>query len=172
MLNCFDYPTVIFAISLLTFWGLAWVGATLRRNCPELRDSIHDDFTFILGAALTLLGLIIGFTFSMAVSRYDQRKNDEEQEANAIGTEYLRAHLLPSGDAAKVQGLLRNYVDQRLLNYMSRNEAELKQINARTARLQNEMWSVVAATAEAQPTPMVALVVSGMNDVLNSQGYT
>jgi len=172
MLNCFDYPTVIFAISLLTFWGLAWVGATLRRNCPELRDSIHDDFTFILGAALTLLGLIIGFTFSMAVSRYDQRKNDEEQEANAIGTEYLRAHLLPAGDAAKVQGLLRNYVDQRLLNYMSRNEAELKQINARTARLQNEMWSVVAATAEAQPTPMVALVVSGMNDVLNSQGYT
>src|ERR1700719_35643 len=104
MLNWFDYPTVIFAISLLALWGLAWVGAMVRRNHPELRDAIHDDFTFILGAALTLLGLIIGFTFSMAVSRYDQRKNYEEQEANAIGTEYLRAHLLPGGDAAKVRG--------------------------------------------------------------------
>ncbi len=43
-----------------------------------------------------LLGLIIGFSFSMAISRYDQRKNYEEAEANAIGTEYVRADLLPA----------------------------------------------------------------------------
>jgi len=138
----------------------------------ELREALRDDFTFILGAALTLLGLIIGFTFSMAVSRYDQRKNYEEQEANAIGTEYLRANLLPAGDAAKVRALLRNYLDQRLLNFNSRNEVDLKQIDAETARLQNEMWSAVVKPAEAQPTPLAALILSGMNDVLNSQGYT
>ena len=90
----------------------------VRRNYRELRDATHDDFTFILGAVLALLGLIIGFTFSMAVSRHDQRKNYEEQEANAIETEYLRAHLLPAGDAAKVQGLVRNYLYQQLLNYV------------------------------------------------------
>ena len=138
----------------------------------EVREALHDDFTFILGAALTLLGLIIGFTFSMAVSRYDQRKNCEEQEANAIGTEYLRASLLSAADAAKLRGSLRNYLDQRLLNYKAGNEVELKQIDAQTARLQNEMWSAVVTHAEAQPTPLAALVVSGMNDVLNSQGYT
>jgi len=98
----------------------------------EVREALHDDFTFILGAALTLLGLIIGFTFSMAVSRYDQRKNCEEQEANAIGTEYLRASLLSAADAAKLRGLLRNYLDQRLLNYKAGNEVELKQIDAQT----------------------------------------
>jgi hypothetical protein len=108
----------------------------------------------------------------MAVSRYDQRKNYEEQEANAIGTEYLRANLLPAGDAAKVRALLRNYLDQRLLNFNSRNEVDLKQIDAETARLQNEMWSAVVKPAEAQPTPLAALILSGMNDVLNSQGYT
>ena len=58
----------------------------------------------VLAATLTLLGLIIGFSFSMAISRYDQRKNYEEAEANAIGTEYVRADLLPAADAAIDQG--------------------------------------------------------------------
>jgi hypothetical protein len=57
---------------------------------------------------LTLLGLLIGPRFSMAASRYDQRKNFEEAEANAIGTEYLRADLLPAADGAKVKDLPRN----------------------------------------------------------------
>jgi hypothetical protein len=57
-----------------------------------------------------LLGLIIGFSFSMATSRYDQRKNYEEAEANAIGTEYVRADLLPAADAATVRTLLRKYL--------------------------------------------------------------
>ena len=57
------------------------------------------------------MGLLIGFTFSMAVSRYDQRKNHEEAEANAIGTEYVRADLLPIADAARARDLLRNYLD-------------------------------------------------------------
>ena len=171
MFELFDYPTIICFSSLLAFWSLAWIGTMFWQRHRELREALHDDLTFILGAALTLLGLIIGFTFSMAVSRYDQRKSYEEQEANAIGTECLRANLLPAGDAAKVRGLLRNYLHQRLLNYKARNDVELKQIDAQTARLQNEMWSAVVTRAEAQPTPIAALVVSGMNDVLNSQGY-
>jgi hypothetical protein len=172
LFGLFDYPSAIFVISLLAFWSLAWIGVMFWERYRELREALRDDFTFILGAALTLLGLIIGFTFSMAVSRYDQRKNYEEQEANAIGTEYLRANLLPAGDAAKVRALLRNYLDQRLLNFNSRNEVDLKQIDAETARLQNEMWAAVVKLAEAQPTPLAALILSGMNDVLNSQGYT
>jgi hypothetical protein len=121
---------------------------------------------------LTLLGLIIGFSFSMAVSRYDQRKNYEAEEANAIGTEYVRAGLLPAADAARVRELLRSYVDQRILFYTTRNVRRLGQINARTAQLQTDLWSTVQAPAAAQPTFTVGLAVSGMNDVLNSQSYT
>jgi hypothetical protein len=58
------------------------------------------------------------------------------------------------------------------LFYQTRNERQLRQVNADTAQLQAEMWSAVQAPALAQPTPVMALVVSGMNDVLNSQGYT
>ena len=67
----------------------------------SLREEERADFGVVLSATLTLLGLLIGFSFSMAVSRYDQRKNLEEAEANAIGTEYVRADLLPTGDATK-----------------------------------------------------------------------
>jgi hypothetical protein len=121
---------------------------------------------------LTLLALIIGFSFSMAVSRYDQRKNYEEEEANAIGTEYVRADLLPTADAARVRQLLTQYLDQRLLFYTIRDAQRLETVDSQTAKLQTEMWVTVQGAATARPTPLVALVVSGMNDVLNRQGYT
>jgi hypothetical protein len=79
----------------------------------------------ILSATLTLLGLLIGFTFSTAISRYNQRKNDEQEEANAIGTEYVRADLLRSADAAKVRALLRSYTDQRILFYETGDRQKL-----------------------------------------------
>jgi hypothetical protein len=133
---------------------------------------VSHDFEIILASTLTLLGLIIGFTFSMATNRYDQRKNYEEAEANAIGTEYIRADLLSASEAASVRKLLIEYLDQRILYYQTHGARDLKEINARTARLQTELWSAVQVPAAAQQTPVLALVLSGMNDVLNSQGYT
>lgn len=108
----------------------------------------------------------------MAISRYDQRKGYEEAEANAIGTEYVRADLLAVADAEKLHVLLRNYLDQRILFYKSHDNPPLQQeINTRTVQIQADLWSAVRGPAAAQPTPIVALVVSGMNDVLNAQGY-
>lgn len=107
----------------------------------------------------------------MAVSRYDQRKNLEEEEANAIGTEYLRAQLLPPSDAAHVRDLLKAYLQQRILYYQVRSPSRLLQINTVTSELQAEMWTAVAHVALTQPGPTTMLEVSGMNDVLNSQGY-
>ncbi len=167
-----QYPLLVFVLSFVALWGSAWIGWWFRRRQGTLDAELREDFGFILAATLTLLGLIIGFSFSMATSRYDQRKNYEEAEANAIGTEYVRADLLPPADAATVRTLLRNYLDERVLFYMAHNQQELQQINARTTQLQTELWSAVRAPAAAQPTQIVALAVSGMNDVLNSQGYT
>src|SRR5215813_1861526 len=171
---CMDvtiYPVLVFVLS---FFGLAlsaWIGVLFSRN-RGVEAQVREDFGIVLGATLTLLGLIVGFTFSMALNRYDQRKNYEEEEANAIGTEYLRAGLLPAADAAKVRSLLLNYLDQRILFYETRDEQQLSKIDAQTAKLQAELWSAVQAPAAAQPNQVVALAVSGMNDVLNSQGYT
>ena len=162
---------MVFLLSFIALWGAARIGWSFHRK-RALDEETREDFGFILAATLTLLGLIIGFSFSMATSRYDQRKNYEEAEANAIGTEYVRAALLPDRDAARVRMLLRNYLNQRTLFYMAGNEQELHEINARTAQLQTELWAAVRVSAAAQPTPIVSLAVAGMNDVLNSQGYT
>jgi hypothetical protein len=172
MNNATDYPLLVFVLSLFGLSLSALIGASFLMKQRKLEKEVREDYGVILAATLTLLGLIIGFTFSMAVSRYDQRKSYEAAEANAIGTEYVRADLLPASDAAKVHALLRKYVDQRVLFYMVRDREQVRQINIRTAQLQTELWSAVLATAAAQPTATVALAVSGMNDVLNSQGYT
>lgn len=172
MLNPFDHPLLIFLFSLALFWAAARFSAGTREKKQDLKEEIRTDLPFVMGATLTLLALIIGFVFSMAVSRYDQRKNYEADEANAIGTEYLRANLLPDPDTARVRQLLRSYLEQRILYYKSRNEKQVRKINAEVARLQNEMWSAVAASAAARPTSVTALILAGMNDVLNSQAYT
>jgi hypothetical protein len=165
-------PGAVLVLSFLALALASWVGSSVLAGHGKLEEGVRDRYSVIVAATLTLLGLIIGFSFSMAVSRYDQRKNLEEGEANAIGTEYLRADLLPVADAAKVRDLLKAYLDQRVLFYSERDEQQLRQVDARTARLQNELWAVVRSAAGAQPTPVLALVAAGMNDVLNSQGYT
>jgi len=172
MSSLINFPPLVFVTSLVVLWLSADLGNLIGRKLRPLKDDAREDFSVVQAATLTLLALLIGFAFSMAVSRYDQRKNYEEEEANAIGTEYVRADLLPATEAAKVRGLLRNYLDQRVLFYSVRDESELGGINASTAQLQTELWSTVQAPALASPSPVVALAVSGMNDVLNSQGYT
>ena len=167
-----NYPLLVFVTALIVLWLATRAGVGAAKKWRTQEDDAHDGFDVVRGATLTMLGLIIGFSFSMAISRYDQRKTYEEAEANAIGTEYLRADLLPSEDAKQVRALLRDYLDQRMLFYTTRDEQALRQVDARTAQLQAGLWSAVRAPAEAQPTPIIALAVAGMNDVLNSQGYT
>ena len=165
-----NHPLPVLAIALVVQSLSAYIGYFFRKR--RIISVEIGDFGTTLPAILTLLALIIGFSFSMAVSRYDQRKNLEEAEANAIGTEYLRASFLPAADAARVRDLLVRYTDQRLLFYRVRDEAQLSQIDAETATLQDSLWSAVVEPTAAQRDPVAALVIAGMNDVLNSQGYT
>jgi len=168
-----DYPLLLlFPLSFAAMAVAAWLGGWFAARRDSLASEYREDFNVIQTATLTLLGLIIGFTFSMALSRYDQRKNLEEEEANAIGTAYLRVDLLPAADATKLRGLLKQYLGERVRYYMIRDGRELDAINARTATLQNDMWAAVRAPAVAQPTPISGLAVASINDVINSQGYT
>jgi hypothetical protein len=167
-----DAPLMIFLISFVTLVLFSQLGARVIGRHVDHSKEAREDFDIVLAASLTLLGLIIGFAFSMSVNRYEQRKNYEEEEANAIGTEYVRAGLLAAPDTAKVRALLRSYLDERILFYDSRDAGQLRQINARTNELQTQLWSTIENAAAERQTPIVALAVSGMNDVLNSQSYT
>jgi len=170
--SVWNRPLLVFAISLVVLWMSTHRGAYYEKKRRPLKSGEQEAFKVILGATLSLLGLIVAFSFSMAVSRYDERKHYEEEEANAIGTEFLRAELLPAATAEKTKRLLREYLDQRILFYESQSEDELARIDGKTAQLQREMWSAVQSVASVQPTPVTAVASIGMNDVLNTQGYT
>jgi hypothetical protein len=171
MVDLIRYPSVVFLGTGLALWLAGRLGLRLSRRYP-LDDEMRQDFSLVQGAALTLLGLITAFSFSMASGRYDQRKNLEAAEANAIGTEYIRASLLPPADAARLRSLLKAYIDERLLYFEAFTEDSTGSVNARATGLQQQLWAAVLGPAAATPTPVVALVVSGMSEVLNAQAYT
>lgn len=166
-----DHPILV----LLVAWAVLWVstaaGAMLRRARGAFDAQTREDFNIVQGATLTLLGLIIGFSFSMATSRYDQRKTLEEGEANAIGTAYARADLYGPGGSA-IKAMLRDYTTLRVRYYSTPPEADLRDLEARTADLQDDLWAASVKLATAQPSPLSALAVASVNDVVNAQGYT
>lgn len=170
--NLSNYPVLLFAAVFVSLWLAALSGSWLRSRAHGKNDEQNEDLNIILGATLTLLALMIGFSVSMASSRYDQRKSLEESEANAIGTAMLRADLLPPAEAANVRKILGAYLDQRILFYINREGAEQAAIDQATRHLQTDLWTAVREPAALQPTPVAALVLAGVNDVINSQGYT
>jgi hypothetical protein len=167
----FDSPVVVFVVALTLQAIAAFAGDLLRKRADSFRQGERHDFNTVQAATLTLLALIIGFSFSMAVTRYDQRKTLEEAEANAIGTEYLRADLLPEDSGSHTRELLKRYLDLRIAFYQEGDGSLAAKIKQQTATMQGELWWSVRPAAASQPTPTMALVVSGMNDVINAQGY-
>jgi hypothetical protein len=165
------FPLVVFVVSFLGLWLSVRLGRFLRSRHP-LTEEERSDFTIVESASLTLLGLIIGFSFSMATSRYDLRKKCEAEEANAIGTAYVRASLLPAADAESMRTLLRKYLALRIQFYELRDRNRLERLDRDTEALQAEIWSTVTGTAQREPTFITTFVASSINDVLNDQGYT
>ncbi len=171
-MNLMNYPTVLAILTAILLSTAALLGSRLRRLRKSDDDLDKDEFGVVLGATLTLLGLLIGFSFSMAISRYDQRKDYEEEEANAIGTEYLRADLLPDVARSTVQAQLVEYLDLRIRRYQAHASQDVTELAAKTTQLQNDMWNTVRNVAMTMRDPVSATVVTGMNDVINRQGYT
>ena len=170
-IELFDRPLLLAIVGFAVMWLAGIGGARLRRHRKTVEENFRQELNVILTAALTMLGVLVGFTFSMAASRYDLRKSYEEAEANAIGTEYLRLEMLSPEQTQQAHSLLRRYLDQRILFYLERRPDQLDRINRDTARLQSELWESVRAPAELRQTNIAALIASGMNDVINMQGW-
>lgn len=148
-----------------------WFGHSALSRFRSKDTETSEDLGIIQTATLTLLALIIGFTFSMAIDRHDQREVFEEGEANAIGTQYLRADFLPPQVSAATKDLLLQYIDQRILFYSKQSPEKVREIRSKTDQLQTALWNEILPTVRTQNSPVMVLVASGMNDVLNAQGY-
>ena len=125
--------------------------------------------TVLEGALLTLFGLLIGFTFSMAVSRYDTRKSLVLTEANAIGTTWLRTALLTEPTRSEEQSLLRQYVQQRCRSSLRAGHDRAADGDSlkRSYDLQARMWAVASITLRIIRTVTTSLFLSTLNDSID-----
>jgi len=163
-----EWMTLIaLCVSLFGFAELGYrIGLGLHRTKDDARRS---QIGGVQGAALGLLGLLLGFTFSMAANRYDTRREMVLKEANSIGTTWLRADLLPEGHRMAVKALLRDYVDVRIqYGAQSRDPAMLAEGLRRSADLETQLWSRATAAAAYAPTPITATFISALNDMIDT----
>jgi hypothetical protein len=157
---------------LLAFFLMVSIAAGYRiglRHQTGMSDADRSQIFAIQGSLLGLLALLLGFTFAMTVSRFDTRKQLVLDEANAIGTAYLRTRLLPEPFAAHAARLLRNYVDVRLKFYSAGvDQLKLNSVNDETERIQSALWSNAEAAAKsdirAVPT---GLFIESLNEVID-----
>jgi len=169
-MNLTDIPILVLIVSFVVLFFATELGDLIRSRVHPITDEERSDFAVVLGATLTLLGLLIGFSFSMAVGSYDLRRSYEQAEASAISTEFMRADLLDPQDAARVRDLLKQYVGVRVQFYTTHGNQHMAKVNADTEDLQSQLWSVVRAGVTANPNPVTALVISGLGDISNAQG--
>jgi hypothetical protein len=143
-----------------------------RKSRARTDDLSRSQAVTIQAAILGLLGLLLGFTFAMAVARFDSRKQLVVAEANAIGTAYLRARLLPEPERTEVVKLLRQYIDARLeTTRLGPDLPSAKELEVRVAGLQELLWSqAIAATERDRRAVSTGLFVQSLNEVIDIAG--
>lgn len=122
----------------------------------------------MVGSILGLLAFLLAFTFGLAAARFEARRQTVLEEANAIGTTYLRARLLPDPERTESAKLLREYVDVRLPDSRQKNTSQaITQAITRSEELQEQLWSQAIAAAEKKPTVVTGLFVQSLNEVID-----
>jgi hypothetical protein len=161
---------LIFLISIGALFLFTELGFHLgRRAASTTSDHARSQVGTIQGALLGLLALLLGFTFAMAMSRFEVRKQLILDEANAIGTTFLRTQLLPEPQRREIADLLRRYVRVRLEFYEAGTDnKKLDAVNNATAKLQAQLWSAGAALGEKDPRAVTfGLFLQSLNEVID-----
>jgi hypothetical protein len=159
---------VIFALSLLVILGTGELSYLFGQRAARKGQG---NVSVMESAALGLLALIIGFTFAMALTRFDNRRDAVLEEANAIGTTALRARLLPVPHNKEIISLLRDYVQIRLdLTRKPVSQEELRAALVRSNEIQEKLWQQARAMA-TKDTGMVptGLFIQALNDMIDDQ---
>lgn len=161
---------ILFGVSIVLFLLIFEVGYRIgRKRRTSIDEATTAWVTVIYSAILAMLGLLLGFSYAMAQQRFEVRRQLVVEEANAIETTYLRAQWLPEPYRGDVSKLLREYVDVRLpKDFESRNMEELVQrMSVLSERLLDQLWLQALDVAKKNPTPVVALFLSALNETID-----
>jgi hypothetical protein len=155
------FPGMVLCVEIGRFLG--------RKSHAEDAEGTRAGVGAVEGAIFGLLGLLIAFTFSGAYSRFEARRQLIVQEANNIGTAWLRLDLLPAAAQPALRDLFRQYVDSRLAAYrMVPNMAAANSELARAARMQGDIWTqAVAACRSSEGQSSTMLLLPALNQMFD-----
>ena len=146
-------PGWLIAIAL---FGLLWFGSRLGSRL-RLRLNILSEAPYATSAAVSLLALMIGFTFSMALNRYDTRRELVIEEAAAIGALWQRVPLVPQPGQAEMAALTRDYANQRLSYFtFDIDQTSLLRADEAADDITQRLWQIVRDTSQANEVPLIA----------------
>jgi hypothetical protein len=148
-------------VLLLAYQGGLALGTVWERRRP---DKAEGSVGALSGATLALLGFLLAFVVNAGVNNFTARREAVLNEANAIGTTWLRAGYLPDPYAAESRQLLREYVDQRVAAV---DPTQTAQAIARSEEIQQELWTRAESLAKTSPSPTLALYIAALNEVID-----
>jgi len=158
----------IFLISLAITFLSVTIGLRLgKRAQRHLKEGETIRPGPLVAASLSLLAFMMAIVFGVVEYRFSSLKHVVLDEANAIGTTYLRADLLPTDDRAVIRELLRDYVDLRIEAAQNDDDQQIEQAIHRSEELHNRLWSRTVVIATQAPTPVSALFVQSVNEMID-----
>ena len=161
---------IIAFLLLVLLLAMNEAGFRLGRHAESrTSEKTKSEISVVAGSIVGVLGLLLGFTMSMAVARFEARRQLVLEEANAIGTSYLRTQHLPAPDGPEIASLLSDYVNLRL-EYARADQDfdQLQTARRQTARVQKEFWVRAVAYAQKDPNPVRAgLILISLNQVID-----
>jgi len=170
----YNQSSVLIVSGLFIFMLLAMeIGFRSGRRQQASATEATTQANAVLASMLGLLALLLAFTFSAALQRYDDRSQTVVAEANAIGTAYLRAQLLPGGMQDEVQALLRQYLDVRIQEgRVDSTEPELHESLLHQAKLMEaQLWNHAVRAAELDGSVVTSgFFIQSLNELIDTSG--
>jgi hypothetical protein len=166
-LSSLELALILFAIMLAATLAGWWAGHLLRRH----RDTLREPLGIVQGALLGLVALVLALGLTMAVGRYDARRTAVVDEANAIGTTYLRAQTLQEPQRSRSLELLRDYTDEAIeYSETVPGSSEQRAAIARAERIQRGLWRLAGEALAARPTDSAPrLYVETLNETIDME---
>jgi len=162
---------IFFGIFLLFLCSAYFGKLCFKRTGAE--DKITDDEAkIILGAILSLLGLMTGFVLSISISGYDDRQLTEEKEVIAIGNAAKRVDLLNIESHDEINKLLKQYLDKRIDFFQTGVGRQSRELRLDAIKIQTKIWDIAKVEAIANPNPIHASVLASISDLYSSQQNT
>jgi hypothetical protein len=169
----YGYPSAAIALAILALTTIAMETGFRagRRAAPRTGESARSQVQAMQASLLGVLALMLGFTFSIALERFNSRSEALVHEANAIGTAYLRSALLPEGLRAEAGTFFAHYADARAttVTLTWKRRAERGPLNAEAQRLQGRLWAQAADAARVSSSPAIAgLYLQSLNEMFDA----